>query len=281
MTEKIIEITLIYKDETRKMNFIPKSYKELKEHFLNEFEQKSSKKFILHIKEQNNQKKLIEEKQDLFQNTINVISQQDNPIIYVSEENIVSINEGEKSRLYSYETCKSQNIIEEDEENESEPNNKIYINKKSQANNNEFGDTEESKIYYNCDSSINNQLSDNNDNPYKVKNRDTNNNNDNPYKFKNSDTNESKLYNNYKCDSSINNQMSDNNDNPYKVKNEDKRRNNFNTENPYKKKNNADLNVIKGLDNDELIKDENKEKSINYNQTIIEINNKNNILNSL
>ena len=38
MTEKIIEITLIYKDETRKMNFIPKSYKELKEHFLKEFE---------------------------------------------------------------------------------------------------------------------------------------------------------------------------------------------------------------------------------------------------
>ena len=119
MTEKIIEITLIYKDETRKMNFIPKSYKELKEHFLNEFEQKSSKKFILHIKEQNNQKKLIEEKQDLFQNTINVISQQDNPIIYVSEENSVSINEGEKGRLYSYETCKSQNIIEEDEENDT------------------------------------------------------------------------------------------------------------------------------------------------------------------
>ena len=82
-------------------------------------------------------------------------------------------------------------------------------------------------------------------------------------------------------DSSINNQLSENNDNPYIIKNEDKRRNIFNIENPYKKKNNADLNVIKELDNDELIKDENKEKIINYNQNIAEINNKNNILNSL
>ena len=127
MTEKNIEITLIYKDETRKMNFIPKSYEELKEHFLNTFEQKSSKKFIFHIKEQNNQKKLIEEKQDLFQNTINEISQQNNPIIYISEEDSDFKNEGEKPRLFSYETCNSQNIIDEDEENESKGNNKIYL----------------------------------------------------------------------------------------------------------------------------------------------------------
>ena len=100
MTEKKIEITFIYNDETRKINFIPKSYEELKDHFLYIFEQKSSKKFIFHIKEQNSQKKLIEEKQDLFQNTIKTISQDNNPIIYASEEDSVFKNGDERCIIF-------------------------------------------------------------------------------------------------------------------------------------------------------------------------------------
>ena len=77
-----------------------------------------------------------------------------------------------KGALFSNEACKSQNVDCENEENESKVNNKIYFNQISQDHNNEFGDTKESKNYYNykCESSVNNEISDNNDNPYKVKN---------------------------------------------------------------------------------------------------------------
>ena len=171
MAEKKIGINLIYKDETRKMNFIPKSYEELKDHFLYIFKQKSSKKFKFYIKEQNNQKKLIDEKQNLFQNTIKKISQENNLIIYISEEDNVFTNRGENGRIFSYEAFKGKNIDDKNEENKSEVNNKIYNNKISQAHMTEFGDIKDAKnvYYYKCESSVNNEISDNNDNPYRHK----------------------------------------------------------------------------------------------------------------
>ena len=81
--EKIIQLT--YNDEKKEMAFIPDNYSDLKDYFLSVFEQKSSKKINFFFTKQNINV-LIEDKQDLFQKTINEIAQQEEPIIYASED---------------------------------------------------------------------------------------------------------------------------------------------------------------------------------------------------
>ena len=189
MSEKKIKIFLSYKKEIREMNFIPKSYYELNDYFLSIFEQKSSKKFIFYFNDQNNQKKIFEEKQDLFQNTINEISQQNNPKIFISEEDINSFsNDDVIDKIFSGETYKST-VIYAPLKEKNETNKKNDINKiKPQVNNyNEIDNKETQKAYIlKCDFSCNKDTSHNNDNPGQIENpykKQNTNNVENPYKI--------------------------------------------------------------------------------------------------
>ena len=78
-----VKIILKYKNEQKEMIYIPRNYKDLKDYFLSVFNEKSSKKIIFYFQKEDNKKIIIQD----FNNIMREISQQNNPIIYISEEN--------------------------------------------------------------------------------------------------------------------------------------------------------------------------------------------------
>ena len=87
MEERQVKIILKYKNknEQNEMTFIPESYKDLKDYFLTVFREESWKKFIFYFEKEDNQTITIQDSN--FNDVMKEISQQNNPIIYISEKN--------------------------------------------------------------------------------------------------------------------------------------------------------------------------------------------------
>ena len=253
MQQNQVTIILKYKNEQKEMIFSPQNYDELKQYFLEVFDEKSKKKVAFYFKKQNNQKIFLQD----FKNVMGEISQEKNPIIYISDsdENDTFLQNNEENDTLKNETPKNQLLSQVDKVKQMNPpiaiNNK-YINNPS------------------YDYSFNQNISQENpyqkeetqriENPYTQKI-------ENPYKKDNSQ----KIENPYKKDKS------------HPIENPYKKDKSHQIENPYKK-DHSQTNENDNKNEDDLIEDEKmkdmKIKALSDEVELLKSNNKSLIINT-